>query len=138
MTSTSKDDNGSAPSGALFAVLAIAGLCGAAGVALAAVAAHRVDSPALATAATMLMIHATAVLALVAMAHVARDAKPWLAVAGVMLAAVVLFSGDIALNTLAGVHIFPYAAPTGGTLLIASWCAVAVAAVWQRRTGRAR
>ena len=40
----------SAPQGALWLVLA-AGLMGAAGVALAAVAAHRLESPALATAA---------------------------------------------------------------------------------------
>ena len=29
--------------------------------------------------------------------------------------------------------LFPMAAPTGGTLLIVSWLAVTVAAVWQKR-----
>ncbi len=52
-----------------------------------------------------------------------------------MLAAVTLFSGDIALNTLAERHIFPNAAPTGGSLLIASWLAVAVVSAldWRGR-----
>jgi uncharacterized membrane protein YgdD (TMEM256/DUF423 family) len=115
-----------AASAAPFAMCALAGLAGAAGVALAAVAAHKVDSPALATAATMLMIHAGAVLAIAAIALRSENARRWTAVSGLMLAAVSLFSGDIALNTFAGWHIFPMAAPTGGSLLIASWLAVAV------------
>ena len=41
-----------------------AGLLGAAGVTLAAVAAHRVPTPAMASAAQMLMVHAVAVLAI--------------------------------------------------------------------------
>src|SRR6185369_7546633 len=49
-----------ARSGAPFLILAWAGIAGAAGVALAAVAAHKVESPALATAATMLAVHAAA------------------------------------------------------------------------------
>ena len=109
-----------------FALCALAALAGAAGVALAAVAAHKVDSPALATAATMLMIHAAAVLAIAAIALRSENPSRWVAVSGLMLAAVALFSGDIALNTLAGRHIFPMAAPTGGSLLIASWLALAV------------
>jgi uncharacterized membrane protein YgdD (TMEM256/DUF423 family) len=43
-----------------------------------------------------------------------------------MLAAVSLFSGDIALHSIAGVHIFPYAAPVGGSATILSWVGVAV------------
>ena len=51
-----------------------------------------------------------------------------------MLAAVALFGGDIALHTLTGSHIFPMAAPTGGSLLIASWLVVALLAAleWRR------
>lgn len=127
-------EKGAAPA-APFAICAFAGLAGAAGVALAAVAAHKIDSPALATAALMLMIHAGAALAIIALAM--RGSKPgsYCTVAALMLAAVALFSGDIALNTLAGRHIFPLAAPTGGSLLIASWLAVAVisALEWRGR-----
>ncbi len=113
---------------ALLGVLGCAGLAGAAGVALAAVAAHKVDSPALATAAMMLMLHATAVIALLAVAS--RLGRPawWMRLAALMLAAVSLFSGDIALHTMSGSHIFPMAAPAGGSLLIASWLAVALLA----------
>ena len=96
-----------------------AGLAGAAGVALGAAAAHRVDSPALVTASTILMIHAVAVLVLASRSGGFRYAGMF------MLVAVALFSGDIALHTLAGSHIFPYAAPIGGSSLILSWLVVA-------------
>ena len=102
------------------ALLAWAGLAGAAGVALAAVAAHRIESPALVSASTMLVLHAGAALALTgAGATLAR-----LVVAAIMLFAVSLFAGDIALHTFTEHHLFPMAAPTGGSLLIASWLAV--------------
>ena len=89
-------------------------------MALGAVAAHRVDSPALVTASTILMIHAVAVLVLAMLPSGAFNRAGML-----MLAAVALFAGDIALHTLAGSHIFPYAAPIGGSSLILSWLAVA-------------
>ena len=44
-----------------------------------------------------------------------------------------LFAGDLTLRQYAGHGLFPMAAPTGGTLLIASWLALAVAAAWPRR-----
>jgi uncharacterized membrane protein YgdD (TMEM256/DUF423 family) len=118
-----------ARSGAPFLILAWAGLAGAAGVALAAVAAHKVESPALATAATMLTVHAAAAVGIAGVAmRVARE-KLWQAAAVLMLAAASLFSGDIALHTLADAHVFPFAAPTGGSLLIASWLIVAGLAI---------
>ena len=84
----------------------------------------------------MLMIHAGAVVA--TLAHAARAAKygGWIAAAALMLASVSLFSGDIAVNTLLGFHLFPMAAPVGGSLLILSWIAlaiVALAAAFSRR-----
>ncbi len=136
MSSSNPMTNKGAASSAPFAICALAGLAGATGVALAAVAAHKVESPALATAASMLMIHAAAVLALAAIAVRSENARPWTAVSAVMFSAVALFSGDIALNTLAGRHIFPFAAPTGGSLLIASWLAVAVLSVLEWRGRR--
>ena len=42
--------------------------------------------------------------------------------------AAALFAGDLTLRQYAGHGLFPMAAPTGGTLLIASWLALAVAA----------
>jgi uncharacterized membrane protein YgdD (TMEM256/DUF423 family) len=40
-----------------------------------------------------------------------------------------LFSGDVALRAFAGHRLFPFAAPSGGVILIAAWLALAVAAV---------
>ncbi len=119
-----------------FILVAAAGLLGAAGVSLAAVAAHRAESPALATAATMLMIHAVAGVAIATLATAAQNTNRWITVGGFMLAAVALFSGDIALNTLAGFHLFPMAAPTGGSLLIASWLAVAIYSLVEFKNAR--
>jgi uncharacterized membrane protein YgdD (TMEM256/DUF423 family) len=118
-----------APRGAPFLILAWAGLAGAAGVALAAVAAHKVDSPALATAATMLTLHAAAALGVVAVGM--RAARPclWRAAAGLMLLAASLFSGEIAFHTLTGNASFQMLAPTGGTLMIVSWLAVVALAI---------
>lgn len=110
-------------------VLALAAIAGAAGVSLAAVAAHRVASPALATAATMLMIHAAAVVAILSQAAGREGAGVWTATAAFMLAGVALFSGDIAANQLGGFHLFPYAAPIGGSVLIASWVVLAIVAL---------
>ena len=136
MSVTGPQDHKSAPEGALFAVAALAGLSGAAGVALSAVAAHKVDSPALATAAMMLMIHASAVLALVAVALRAQYSRRWLACAGLMIFAALLFSGAVSYHALTGNHIFPMAAPIGGSTLIASWLLVAVLALLEVRKAK--
>jgi uncharacterized membrane protein YgdD (TMEM256/DUF423 family) len=45
-----------------------------------------------------------------------------------------LFAGDLTLRHYVGHSLFPMAAPTGGTLLVASWLVLAVAAAWPRRT----
>jgi uncharacterized membrane protein YgdD (TMEM256/DUF423 family) len=130
MTGADKPDfSHSASQGALLIVLALAGFAGAAGVALAAVAAHRVTSPALATAATMLMIHAGVAVAILAHAMRHANAGLWIATAALMLAAVTIFGGDIATNTLGEFHLFPMAAPIGGSLLIASWVLLAIVAL---------
>lgn len=120
----------------IYALAAVAGLTGAAGVALAAAAAHRVESPALSVAATMIMIHSAAILALAALLLRSQHPKVWFGSAVAMLAGLTLFGGDIAFNTLAGQHLFAYAAPTGGMLLIASWLGVALAGVLEMRSAR--
>ena len=104
-------------------------MTGAAGVALAAIAAHKVSSPALATAAMMLMVHASAAVGIVAVSARLQSGWRWLITAGLMLLAVVLFSGAVSYHAVMGEHVFPMAAPFGGSMLIASWCALAVLAV---------
>jgi uncharacterized membrane protein YgdD (TMEM256/DUF423 family) len=112
-----------------------AGLMGAAGVGLAAIAAHRLPTPALASAAQMLMVHAVAVLAVSAWAVRSVHAAGWWRVAArVMLLGVALFAGDVALRAFEAGQLFARAAPIGGSLTILSWLLVAVAAAvdWRR------
>lgn len=110
-----------------------AGLLGAAGVALAAAAAHRVDDAALATAAQMLLLHATAALATVAVAGRSTRPLAWLIAALAMLAGAALFAGDIALRAFTGERLFAMAAPTGGSTMIAGWLMVALASAVELR-----
>jgi uncharacterized membrane protein YgdD (TMEM256/DUF423 family) len=70
----------------------------------------------------MLVVHAAGAIALLASTGLSRLCI-W--AAGIMLFAVSLFGGDVAFHTLAGTHLFPMAAPIGGSLLIASWLFVA-------------
>lgn len=106
-------------------VILIAALEGLAGVLLAASAAHIESSANLDTASRFLLIHAAAGLALGALAS--RTEARWLLCATfAMQAGVALFSGDLAVRALAGVRLFPYAAPIGGSLTIAGWVALAV------------
>lgn len=134
MSTAPENTSGSAPSRALLVILAWAGLTGAAGVALAAIAAHKVESPAIATAAQMLMIHAAAAVAILAAGARAGFGRAGELLAAVMLAAVALFSGDVTVHAITGSHIFPMAAPTGGSTLIGCWLALAIMAVakWVR------
>jgi uncharacterized membrane protein YgdD (TMEM256/DUF423 family) len=120
----------------LFRILIIlAGVMGADGVILAAAAAHQPNATRLASASSMLLFHATAVLAVVALAergviHLRIGiASAW----GFVIAAA-LFAGDLTARQYAGHGLFPLAAPTGGTLMIASWLVLAVAAAWPRRS----
>jgi uncharacterized membrane protein YgdD (TMEM256/DUF423 family) len=57
----------------------------------------------------------------------------WRPLAVVVLAAWVLgaalFSGDIALRAFAGHRLFPFAAPSGGMILIAAWLGLVAAAL---------
>ena len=122
-----------APDVALFAVLGFAGLAGATGVALSAVAAHKIDSPALMTAAMMLTLHAAAAVALLSLAARRQNGRRWVATAGLMLCAAGLFAGAVTYHALTGNHIFPSAAPIGGSTLIASWLVVAVLAALEAR-----
>jgi len=123
------------PGSAVLRILVIlAGIMGADGVVLAAASAHQPDAVRLASASSMLLFHATAVLAVAALiergiVHVGIG----LATAFGFVIAASLFAGDLTLRQYAGHSLFPMAAPTGGTLLIVSWLALAVAAAWPRR-----
>lgn len=115
-------------------LIALAGLMGAAGVALAAASAHGADASRLASASAMLLFHATAILAAVALiARGILHGGIGLAAAFGFVIAAGLFAGDLTLRQYAGHGLFPFAAPTGGTLLIVSWLAVSVAAVLPKR-----
>ena len=114
-------------------LIILAGVMGADGVILAAASAHQGDATRLAPASSMLLFHATAVLAAVALTergiiHV----RIGIAAAFGFVVAAALFAGDLTLRQYAGHSLFPLAAPTGGTLLIVSWLVLAVAAAWPR------
>jgi uncharacterized membrane protein YgdD (TMEM256/DUF423 family) len=115
-------------------LIGLAGLMGAAGVALAAAAAHGGDGSRLASASAMLLFHATAVLAATALlAHrLLHGGIGLIAAFGFVLGAA-LFAGDLTLRQYAGHSLFPYAAPTGGTVMILSWLVVTLAAVVVKR-----
>jgi uncharacterized membrane protein YgdD (TMEM256/DUF423 family) len=119
----------------LFRILIIlAAIMGADGVILAAASAHQPDATRLASASSMLLFHALAVLAVVALTergiiHV----RIGMTAAWGFVVAATLFASDLMLRQYAGHGLFPMAAPTGGTLLIVSWLALAVAAAWPRR-----
>ena len=115
-------------------LIVLAGVMGADGVMLAAAAAHQPDAARLASASSMLLFHATALLGTVALAErgVIHSGIGMLAASGFFVATA-LFAGDLTLRHYAGHGLFPFAAPTGGALLIASWLALAVAAAWPKR-----
>ncbi|MCK1628226.1 DUF423 domain-containing protein [Bradyrhizobium sp. 147] len=111
-------------------LIGLAGLMGAAGVALAAASAHDGDASRLASASAMLLFHATGILATVALlARGLLHGGIGLVAAFGLAAGAALFAGDLTLRQYAGSGLFPYAAPTGGTVMMLGWLAVSVAAV---------
>ena len=115
-------------------LIGLAAIMGADGVILAALSAHQADAARLGAASSMLLFHATAVLASVALAERALIHGRIAIAAGFgFVVASVLFAGDLTLRQFAGHSLFSMAAPTGGTLLIASWLLLAVGAAWPKR-----
>lgn len=100
---------------------AIGGLMGAAGVALSAAAAHRAGEPNLGTAANFLMFHAPVFLAV----GLNGGGKVLRLAAAVLLLGVLLFAGDLLARVFLGDRLFPFAAPSGGVLMIAGWLLIA-------------
>lgn len=115
---------------ALTILIALAGLMGAGGIILAAAGAHVAPGAELDSAAYMLLLHATAVIGGAALV---QQGVLWRPLALAMLAAwvvgAILFSGDIALRAFTAHRLFPFAAPTGGFVLIAAWLGLAAAAL---------
>ena len=115
-------------------LIGLAAIMGADGVILAALSAHQADAARLAAASSMLLFHSSAVLAVVALAERGMvHLKIGIAAAFGFVVASALFAGDLSLRQFAGHSLFSFAAPTGGTLLIASWLTLLVAAAWPRR-----
>jgi uncharacterized membrane protein YgdD (TMEM256/DUF423 family) len=110
-------------------VLVLASLMGACGVVLAAAAAHAAPGAGLDSAAYLLLFHAVAVLGAVALAGQGLLWRPagLIAMAGFVLGGT-LFAADVSMRAFAGHHLFPMAAPSGGTILILAWIVLAVAA----------
>jgi uncharacterized membrane protein YgdD (TMEM256/DUF423 family) len=119
--------------GLLRILVALAAVMGADGIILAAAVAHQPDATRLASASSMLLFHAVAVLATVAL--IERSIvypKVGITAAFGFVVAAALFASDLTLRQYAGHGLFSMAAPAGGTLLILSWLLLAVAAVWPR------
>ena len=116
-------------------LIGIAAIMGADGVILAAASAHQADASRLASASSMLLFHASAVLGIVALVErTTIHVRIGLGAAFGLVIAASPFAGDLTLRQYAGHGLFPMAAPTGGTLLIVSWPVLAVAAAWPRRS----
>jgi uncharacterized membrane protein YgdD (TMEM256/DUF423 family) len=115
-------------------LIILAAVMGADGVILAALSAHQADAARLGSASSMLLFHATAVLGTVALLERGViHARIGIAAAWGFVIAAALFATDLSVRQYAGHSLFPMAAPTGGTLLIASWLTLAIAAAWPRR-----
>jgi uncharacterized membrane protein YgdD (TMEM256/DUF423 family) len=111
-------------------LLAIAGLMGAAGVVLAAGGAHGKPGSGLDSAGYLLLIHAVAVLAATALMREPLLYRP-LALASLwgFAAGAALFAADVAARAYLGGRLFPFAAPAGGLIMIASWLVLAASAL---------
>jgi uncharacterized membrane protein YgdD (TMEM256/DUF423 family) len=120
----------------MFRILVIlAAVMGADGVILAAASAHQPDATRLASASSMLLFHALAVLAAVALTERGLiHVRLGIVAAWGFVIAAALFAGDLTLRQYADHSLFPMAAPTGGTLLIVSWLMLAVSAAWPRQS----
>lgn len=103
------------------------GLAGAAGVGLSAAASHA-GGAFTGTAATMLLVHGPALLA-VGLLGGTRGGRPLRLGAWCLAVGLLLFAGDLLARDYAGRGLFPMAAPTGGMLMILGWLIAAASAM---------
>lgn len=109
-------------------LLLAAGLLGASGVAFSAAAAHQ-GTANLATAASFLLMHAPAFLALSVLSGSRfRSIGSW-----TLLLGLVIFCGDLLNRAYLGTRLFPMAAPSGGVMMMGGWLAVAASALVKER-----
>jgi len=103
------------------------GLLGFAGVAASAASAHAAPDPQmLGSVAMVCLAHAPVLLAI---GLAGRRGIVIRLAALLLFAGVAVFSTDIAMRAFGHGRLFPMAAPTGGTLMLAGWVAVAISAL---------
>lgn len=112
-------------------LLLLAGILGIAGVGLAAAASHLGDGHLLGNAAQMCLVHAPALLGIVAAGTRLRTGSA----AGLLIGlGTALFAGDLVYRHYHGSGLFPLAAPTGGMAMMAGWLAAGLGAFLKPRT----
>ncbi len=106
----------------------LAAIMGAGGVALAAASTHAGGGEFGRTASQFLILHAAVLLGVSAGARAGapRRARRLLGGGAALAVGTLLFSGDLAWRAFSGVRLFPFAAPSGGSLMILSWAALAL------------
>ena len=111
------------------ALMVTAALYGAAGVVLLAAGSHAAGG--LATmAGQVLLLHAPVLLGGALALKLLVINRGFGRIALLLIAlGVALFSGDLALRAFTGYRLFPFAAPTGGSAMIAGWLMLALAAL---------
>jgi len=117
-------------------LIALAGLMGATGIMLTAAAAHSKPGVGLDSAGYLLLTHAVAVLAGLATIRQDLMLRPLavIVICGFILGAA-LFAADVVARAYLGHRLFPFAAPTGGMIMIASWLGLIAAALAALRAG---
>jgi uncharacterized membrane protein YgdD (TMEM256/DUF423 family) len=109
--------------------LFLAGLIGAFGMIFSAMAAHGGDTHLYSAAAAACMPQAPALLAIYVGWEKIRTALIASALIGL---GCLLFAGDLLFRARFGHGLFPMSAPTGGTMMILGWIAVAGGALFRR------
>lgn len=111
-------------------LLLFSGLMGLSGVVLAAAATHGGDTQFLGNASTMCLAHAPVLLAL----YIGNRAFRTATLAGLVLGlGTIVFAGDLVSRHFLDERLFPFAAPTGGMLMILGWLTVAAGAFFSQR-----
>lgn len=111
-----------------------AALAGVLGVGLSAAAAHLASGPTLDIATRFLLVHAAAlvgIMALIASAAVPSSAGRLAGFA--LILGLALFCGDLTSRALLAAPLAPMAAPAGGIVLITGWALLGVAVLLRRR-----
>jgi uncharacterized membrane protein YgdD (TMEM256/DUF423 family) len=110
-------------------MLFFAGVIGAFGVMFSALAAHGGDTRLYGAAALVCLTQAPTLVAL----HIGFRAIRTAVAASLLIGiGCILFAGDVAVLARFGHNLLPMAAPTGGTMMILGWLAVAAGAFFRR------